>query len=384
MSLSTAENVNKIRSRLAIAPQSQVKQPQHGVEPFVLLDDLKNDNADTSVILIMPNQMRYAQESNVPLFQATNFTRFPNEAWWLPSDTWWLPSEPASLIICTEQFQMCNPTINLTTRCTEPAGLYSLNDTNFERIQLNAVQKATAYTLSENTRRASLSDTIGLLREHHVLDVQKYTFNDLIQFPLPSDQWIREISRWFDIALMQTRFVLLSIATGPRRAADTGLSKRNMTAPYNMLNCGRQRVQIAATGSVTFSATAVILIFLGGLMISVMGVSSPSILLQRYKRTKSSKQKQGYLQWMADDKLQLARMVNEAAGEPGWIGGRNAIPVNTSNTPFGRVECTEIGLPQIVAAEDLKHEGKRTESMKLNEAGTNSTEQTELHTVGSG
>lgn len=125
-----------------------------------------------------------------------------------------------------------------------------------------------------------------------------------LQSPLPDDQWVVELSSWFQVGLASIQQSVLEYATGPFDLGQTGVTVRpNASDELGQRLCKSQSIR--NSGQVqSFSILGMTLIFaLGGLIIiiSLTMESAVGAMQRRWARGGEDRR----LVWERDEKLEI-------------------------------------------------------------------------------
>lgn len=125
-----------------------------------------------------------------------------------------------------------------------------------------------------------------------------------LQSPLPDNQWVVELSSWFQVGLASIQQSVLEYATGPIDLGQTGVIVRpNASDELGQRLCKSQSIR--NSGQVqSFSILGITLIFaLGGLiiLISLTMESTVGAMQRRWARGGEDRR----LEWKSDEKLEI-------------------------------------------------------------------------------
>ena len=318
-------------------PRSYVYHGGQDDNNWYPVDALNRTDADVSLFLLAQNNVQYEAPSLDPFYAAStplNLTADDGK-----NVTFYLPNQNQRItaLACTDQHQYCNPT---NKQCTT---LNSLNLTHTSlysnAIGLNDAQMTTlrqidfiAHFLTTYNSVASRGD--NALRASETVD-------GLIQYALPANQWMTEVSSWFAVSMAKLQQKVIQYATGPGYVPP-GMTLTRPLSRQESRMCMNQIVRSSSIGTTSFSVLGVAIILIIGTVLIPTSLLLPSALalLRRLFKRKQYKD----LQWAVDGKLQLQRMAFEESGQGRWSGGADSVPV----TRIGEL----LGLPEGV---DRKH-----------------------------
>jgi hypothetical protein len=132
------------------------------------------------------------------------------------------------------------------------------------------------------------------------------TVTDLQQAPLPNDQWVIEVSNWFNNGLARLQRGIVEYATGPTNVIP-GLTVYVPNDAVSKAMCYSQKIA-DPQGTISFSMLGVaIILTVGGFIIATSLVLDTVVgwLQSRFKNGEYAR-----LNWILDDKLQLQRLVS--------------------------------------------------------------------------
>lgn len=149
--------------------------------------------------------------------------------------------------------------------------------------------------------------------------------------PLPNNQWMIEVESWFATGLARLQQAVVQYATGPPNVVE-GAYISKPTDPISKTMCDNQRVR-TTNNAMNFSTLGIVIILVvGGLLIStslvldtVVGSVQRKWKMRDYQR----------VQWALHEKLQLQRLAYEEAGMGTWSGGTSFVPVTKFGETFG-------------------------------------------------
>lgn len=175
-----------------------------GEGPWRPVSQLRRTDADVSIFFLMPNDIRFEQPCDAPLFWAHQ-----NGSDSLDDSTYFMSDYYVNPIACTDQHQFCNPT---NSQCT-PLTASSLAIAAINQTGMNAFQQFTAQRIGYILRWFNMFYSIGG-RKAAALRAQ-FTPNGNYQAPLPTDQWHIEMAAWFAIGLAKLQRGIVEYASGP-------------------------------------------------------------------------------------------------------------------------------------------------------------------------
>ena len=270
---------------------------------WVPISALNRTDADVSMVMITPNSMRFDTRNNDPVFGAhdmSSYLDFQGQNY-----TWYSPRYWVSIIACAEQYQVCNPS---TGACTPLVGTMSLLQQSLApKVGLNAIQQSVMERIAVVGPYTSVYQTVNP-RKDSALRAQE-TVTDLQQAPIPDNQWMIEVSHWFEAGLARLQRGVVEYATGPTNIVP-GLSVYLPNDLVSKAMCYSQKIA-DAQGTISFSVLGVaIILSVGGFIIltSLVLDTIVGFIQHRYGKGQHAR-----LNWILDDKLQLQRMVRSTS-----------------------------------------------------------------------
>lgn len=282
------------------------------------VEPLTTTNGELSIMFLIQNNVIYREPCDDPWFAARlNYTN---------ALTVYMPDVWVSPMACSQQYQICNPHGSSSRRCTGFVARWDLADAIASRLDLGLNQVYVAIRFINIINMGLLRGLIRT-RKQNALRAQDSVV-DLVQYYLPPDQWMREVSGWFDTTLALIQQLTLEYATGPAHNASV---VRPEADTYEETMCWNQIVN--ETGDTTsFSIAGMIVLFVvGGLIIvtsfildTVVGWVQRLFKVGEHARTS----------WLIEDKLQLHKLLSDELSLGEWTEGDQAIPTTTAKQAF--------------------------------------------------
>lgn len=326
---------------------------------WVPIPALNRTDADISIIMINPNSMRFAAPNNDPVFGAYEMSSYVDNQG--QNHSWYAGQYWVSVIACAEQHQICNL---LNGACTPLVGSMTLLGQSLSTdVGLNPVQQIIMDRISAVVPFTSVYQTV-YPRKDSALRAQE-TVTELEQAPIPDNQWMIEVSHWFETGLARLQRGIVEYATGPTNIVP-GLSIYMPNEVVSKAMCNSQKIT-DPRGTISFSVLGVAIILgVGGLIIGVSLVLDTIVSFIQHRWNKGQHAR---LNWILDDKLQLQRMVRprppkisfwrhelpadyrqafEGAGMEAWSGHTALVPTTEHGEKFGAWEDVDPARPTIV------------------------------------
>ncbi|KAL1626675.1 hypothetical protein SLS54_002838 [Diplodia seriata] len=181
------------------------------ISMFDPIPELRQLEGDITLYFLSPNFVMFSRKMDDPWYSAhTDFV----EVFMTGLDgkmTMYRADEPASVLACVSQYQICNPNQPANRQCTAlgsiediESGLKSLhfNDRQGKVIEwFGSLLSFSIYTLIGDLGSSVLTS--------------RYSLSGGLQAPIPNNQWQLEVEHWFTIWLANLQQLFVSYATGP-------------------------------------------------------------------------------------------------------------------------------------------------------------------------
>lgn len=178
---------------------------------------------------------------------------------------------------------------------------------------------------------------VDMLRVMGISALQaRSNFIDGLQGPLPSDQWQEEVFHWETISMANLARMTVELATGPSDESMRKFVHKKLPGDDSGQPCLNQKVRSSAY--VSFSILGLSITLMIGIVITAVSYLIEPLcayIQRRYKRDTCR-----HLAWVADETLQLQRMVHEDLGHGTWTGAASSIPVTEPNEHLGVLDTS--------------------------------------------
>ncbi|KAK5080803.1 hypothetical protein LTR24_008377 [Lithohypha guttulata] len=277
------------------------------------------------------------------------------------------PLELASLIICTESYQFCNPR---NQKCTPWVGQYyftdvfsasGVNESIIEDLEFNEVQNATYYRMNPFTSSISVytvTTNTSPLRASQQIVLPPYSV------PLPPNQWELEVESWYQTALAKLQIVSHAWTDIPPWISDTYEIVPG-DSPEARRQCFTQR-RLLPAGYQSYSVFGMAITTVMGLVSIVIAFAIRQFhgsLLPHRRRNEEYHDR--YLAFVAEGQLQLHRAALEGSGFHGWVDD-----ANSKSVPY--VRCGSKRFPVAILAKGMirkeSHLDGRVDHRPINDA----------------
>lgn len=314
-----------------------------------------NTDADMAMISTTQGRMFYYQRVDDPYFMAHE--PGTNEEYAMdPNATVYYPSQLVTVMVCTEQQQICNP---LTGQCTpwsnklQLAGAIGNNTIHLNHAQWATALRFVASVSSMISQTARAATNLMVAEKNGVRGGTN----------LPPNQWIKEIELWFAANLANTQATLLEwiAKPWPTDESEKYFKHMNLTAvdaPYKAAGIMEQKESLchnqlirSSTTVQNFSVLAltIVIVFCFALIITALLLPTCVGRARERRRAKdlqlSETAEAGRVARLADAKYNVLAMALRSAGVEGWERrGTSEIPVTKGSVTV----CTPVekdGLP---------------------------------------
>lgn len=121
--------------------------------------------------------------------------------------------EPAAVLGCVKQYQICNPRLSKGQGCTPLQGSQDLETNAYEIV--DSEQEAAWLNFYLMSRFSELPQLRLLSMLGSSCLASSYSFYDSLQVPLPDFQWQLDVEHWHSIYLASLQGSAIDIAEGP-------------------------------------------------------------------------------------------------------------------------------------------------------------------------
>lgn len=206
------------------------------VSNFEPIPQLLSPHADIKLVFLSGNDIVFSEETIDPWYSArqrvpSHYSRSGNTS--SESVDVYSVDAAASVLGCTQQFQLCNPNLPLEEQCTPPATFadifYNESTWSPEGGNFKALERLVIKLL--NFDPTSFVASIGITSL-----TSRYGLAAGIQGPLPDNQWQLDVEHWFKGSLAQLQQDTVEYATGPPDPA----IREFIRSDDNLYNCKNQ------------------------------------------------------------------------------------------------------------------------------------------------
>lgn len=289
---------------------------------FYPIPQLNRTDADV-LLMFLGQNISYTSVVNDPWFLGTqpqSVPLFGTE----PAAVYYYPAKPVSIIGCTEQHQLRNPT---TQKSSALRGAEVISREQAESLGFTKSQLA-VFDRSFLTATGYIVPIIAINLGPSNMLAQRYVSEWGVSAALPDNQWVLEFSHWFGTALTSMQVQSLQYAIGQ---SEDRFNQYIQPVPNDeKWMCNNQIIRRNDYISFSILGLAIIL-SIGGLLI----VSNAFLSLMVGKMQDSSERgRYRNAEWQSYGVLQLLRMTYQHLGIGHWDGQDSLVPFTTDGTKF--------------------------------------------------
>ncbi|KAI1174209.1 hypothetical protein F4777DRAFT_554650 [Nemania sp. FL0916] len=284
------------------------------------------------------------------------------------------PTEAASPLGCVQQYQWCNTEYPKNSGCGPLASRYdaaygatpffNLSNEDLDAVRLSSDYATGArliwpYMLTNSLDISISGIVIGLgaksLASQNLLQSG-------VQFQLPRNQWQVDVTKWWNISLasLQSGFVETASARAPSKLPPLNDQEQEL--------CHSQKIR--SNGFSSFNLFALLFTYItSSLIILVSFIVEPILACLSYRRNHKQYE---FLEWQANEALQLHRLAQEEIGQESWSGGADTVPIISPDNMLARLDISN---PQHPVFSRSFPNTSVTEESKPNDSQGGSSEQ---------
>lgn len=289
---------------------------------------LNRTDADVELLSIQFNSLLFFEPCDDPAFSSHVVSTVNSPDPSTPDLTLYSPDSPMSFIACSHQHQICKDPNSCTVLHGSSYILDEVQNLGLSEVQLNTTERIFQPAQSTGFYYAVSGRSAAAL-------VAQQTVNDQFQDPLPNNQWMLEVSSWFNTGLAMLQKGVQDYASGPP-AIPEGWSIKPPENTVQRAMCYNQIVRMA-NGTVNFSVLGLAILVIISFLIILFSWFQETIVgylqLSIFHRGEHAR-----LHWILDNVFQLQRIAYEAQGLGTWKNREGAIPVSDRNDRFGAWE----------------------------------------------
>ncbi|KAL0256121.1 hypothetical protein SLS55_008513 [Diplodia seriata] len=302
-------------------------------------------DADMVLIFLSANEIGYSGVVDDPWYAAHQpYDRVVEFAGQNPGDSQiYHRDEPAAVLGCVLQEQICNPRMPAHKGCTPLGSQWDL-DVN----AMDVVEGEDEAWLLVMLIKLGLDYQIPLWDIVNTLGSSSlsssFSLTNGMQAALPPDQWQRDVERWHSIMMASLQGSVVEVAEGPS-APELRAEYQKPANDRERALCRRQKIM--STAHSNFSVFGLSFIFAaGGLVILASWILEPLVaFVQRRCRLDSYAR----LEWCANETLQLQRLAHEELGMGTWSKCDGDVPVTEKGERLAMLDLTDSKHPRLKA-----------------------------------
>ncbi|KAI1261275.1 hypothetical protein F5Y18DRAFT_440585 [Xylariaceae sp. FL1019] len=336
----TSSHTGDISSVLSVTYQGEaISSPGY----FVPSSSISHQDGDVSLAFLSGNGVIfYKQPMDDEWYRATEpSTNVSNAALSNDTEITYRVTEAASPLACVQQYQWCN-TAHAKVNC---GPLASWDDAAYGAASVFNLTKEDLETDRPSSGTATGTSLIWplLVMSNPIFDLNavvstlgaeslasQSVLETGIQFPLPKDQWQIDVTKWWNVSLasIQSAFMKTALGTAPTKELPLNDQERKL--------CRSQKILSSEHSS--FNLFALIFTYsVSGLIITMSFIAEPILAyLSRHRKSEEYE----YLEWTANDSLQLHRLTQEQGPEE-WYGGSDNIPTTSVNNMLAHLDISD-------------------------------------------
>lgn len=326
---------------------------------FIPIPDLRKFEGDITLFFLSANFVAFTKPTNDPWYSAHlkfgTIKRPDKEG----VEVMYRADEPASVLACVSQYQICDPSVPADRRCTTPGS------------RIDAFNYAARLQTSEEGEQKiawfgyPASFTIGRIVDSLRVSAltSRYSLQDGFQGPLPDNQWQLDVEYWFQVWLsyLQSRFMLF--ATGPSdpelmRWVQKPQTKVQKTLCQNQVRAPAQprtpssnprRQKITTTAYTNFNTFGLSLTFAIGTLIILLSYTIEP--LARWVQNRRRLDVYSHLEWCANEELGAGTWHDGAEPIPFTDAGERLATLDVADPKHPRLRASPIRLDELLARE---------------------------------
>ncbi|KAI0448075.1 hypothetical protein F4803DRAFT_567680 [Xylaria telfairii] len=328
---------------------------------FVAEQDLQRNDADTYIIFLSGNGVISSAPLDDPWYRFDTLSNFTIESVESIGQSFaYQPSEAASPLGCAYQAQICKGNVASNNSCG-PLASYSdawvgaapLFGVDMEAIyNLETDQLIKTYAADEDASRFvwllrmitnSQTDVTDIITKigSQSLESSKSLVSS-VQGPLPDNQWMLDVTYWWNITLAVLQATFIDTASGSTTLERARL-QINATNSGQISICQNQKIRSAEYTSI--SVFGLYFIYITGFLIIVASFVIDPLLTCAQKRWKYREYEN--LEWISNETLQLQRLAYDESGQGEWSKCTDTIPVTAPDQKLGSLNLADLEHPRL-------------------------------------
>ncbi|OJD40710.1 uncharacterized protein BKCO1_1000451 [Diplodia corticola] len=312
----------------------------HPQSAFAPIPSLQRADADMVLIFLSANEIGYTAAVADPWYSANNLfgTTWVYGGNNTGESQFYYRDEPASVLGCVMQQQICNPREEAGSRrrCTPLSSNLDLQANAASVVQQGADEAWWLRRLVELllAKPPALWDIINTIGSQSLSS--SFTLYNGVQAPLPPDQWQRDVERWHSIMMASLQGSAVAVAEGPS-APELRAEYRRPVDERERALCRRQQL-LCFRPLFIFAA--------GGLVIVASWVLEPFVA---YVQRRCKLDSYARLEWCTNETLQLQRLAHEELGMGTWSKCDGDVPVTEKGERLAMLDLADSKHPKLKA-----------------------------------
>lgn len=318
------------------------------VKTITLIPELSISEADIHLHFLSSKGLFYLAEINDPWYAAhrnISLTIISSEdpASGAPishSVPFYIQDDPASVMACKAQYQICNPSAR---HCSRLAGLNDLHDSFAD------------LWATESASRQKFMEWVYFLLRHGYIAADAivdsagqaaltaaYSLRHSVNGPLSDTAWEDDVFLWNSAATASLQALFVNVAAGPSQYFSAGISTAPKTPEARTL-CSSQRIRSPRHTSFSVLGLALIFALGGALIVLDLGLAP----LLHYLQRNNDKHAYARLEWSSNATLQLHRLAHEAAASGTWAHATHTVPTTRPGDVLRTLNIADIMHPRL-------------------------------------
>ncbi|KAL9111595.1 MAG: hypothetical protein Q9227_004083 [Pyrenula ochraceoflavens] len=317
---------------------------------FLPLDGLFQGDGDVALFFLSANNILYSGQVEDPWYSAHQPLGRPIHSGVTSGAVqYYLSDEPASVLGCKMQYQVCDANSPTNGNCSQFGGVV---DVDFSQMPHNDKRgKVMSWALGAPK---SVLSVVTSLKASSL--TSRFSLQESSQIALPDNQWQLDVQNWHNIVLASLQGGVVDSATGPN---DPGMLqyfwKRPGSSEEKYL-CKNQK--ILSSEYANFSVLGLILVLALGSLIILLDYTLESIIV--FIENKRGLHKYSRLEWFTNEVLETQRLAHEELGIATWEGcaGVRAVPVTKKGEMLGVLNIQDPAHPRLNAVQSTSVDEK--------------------------
>lgn len=326
------------------------------VSTFFPLEELHDGDSDTVLFFLSTNGILFIGEVDDPWFSAHQpFHHSETSIFATGKEQFFLSDEPAAVLGCKMQYQVCDVQAPSAQNCSNWGGLFDLDPSQApyrnKPGKANRQEEVLSWIFGS---LYSFDAIVDLLKSSSLL--AKSNTRTFYQTALPANQWQLEVQNWHNIMLAMLQGGLVNSAIGPNDERMLEKFWRRPDSEVTRSLCKNQKIKSTAYSN--FSILGLVIVFAFGSLIIILDLTLESIIV--FVEGRRGTLKYSRLEWFTNDVLETQRLAHEELGLGTWEGcaGVSVVPVTRKGDLLAVLDISDPEHPRLKVAEGQTAEGK--------------------------